>query len=168
MAKKVNLRPDREPTDIEWAQLAAYIDGEGCILIDRRPNKKHPEWAPNYLVSVIVSNSDPRLIVWSKQTFGGFITNQKDPRIRKTSKRVLYGWRTSTRDSRWVLEHCLPYLIIKREQAEIALAMFDTFADKKYSRWNPMPDEVRARRDSLVVSIREMKKTVPTLEQIRA
>ena len=100
--------PEMFPTQLDWARLAAYIDGEGSVMI----NGRH--------LRVVVSNTDPRLHVWLRHTFGGSIMAQRrylNPRHSTAMK-----WDVSCRKAAWVLENCLPFLIIKKQQAEIGLA----------------------------------------------
>lgn len=148
--------------------LAAYIDGEGSIVIDRQPfhrKERKEHWSPHYVTHLAVTNTDPRLLVWCKSVFGGFITNMRLARVRPTSKRALYQWHVHSGDARWVLENCLPYFIIKRQQAEISLAMFETFPKVKYGK-KGVPKEIIETRDRFCVELKRLKNTVPTFEDI--
>src|SRR6266487_1864296 len=107
-----------EPTEIDWARLAAYIDGEGSILITERHYKSSPY--PGMYIRVILANTDPRLPLWAKERFGGvFVIGWRDqPEHHKTP----YKWHVSCNQAASVLEKCLPYFLLKKEQAEVALA----------------------------------------------
>ena len=104
-------------------------------------------------------------MLWCKRIFGGFTTNEVDKRIRKTSKLAMFQWRTHSKDAKWILENCLPYFIIKREQAEIALAMFETFPKRKYGK-KGVPADVIAHRDALRQELKGLKNTVPSIEEV--
>ena len=91
--------------------------------------------------------------------------NIKGRKIRPTSKRALFQWRVSTRDAKWVIENCLPYFIIKREQAEVALAMFETFPKQKYGKTG-VPLNVMALREELHAELAGLKKKVPTFDEV--
>lgn len=111
-----------KPTTTDWAQLAAFIDGEGTIVIIKA--RLH------YTQLVIrVANTDPRLPMWCKEVFGGRVyacdTN------RKHSHRRFYTWATQSQKAEDILRECLPYFHLKREQAEIALAYRETFRHRK-------------------------------------
>lgn len=110
----------KEVSELDWARLAAFIDGEGSIMIleRKRAAGSHP-----YL-RVNMCNTDPRLIVWLKNTFGGSVT--KDKRSGNVKHRVAYRWHISSNQAAWILESCYPYLILKREQADKALAFQST------------------------------------------
>jgi hypothetical protein len=105
-------------SEIDWARLAAYIDGEGCIRV--AGVKGAQDWSRRILyLEVTVANTDPRLGQWLKARFGGSIWTTH----RNHAKwRPCFCWVVGSRHAAQVLERCLPYFIIKREQADLALA----------------------------------------------
>lgn len=106
--------------DIDWARLAAYIDGEGTIYINKQKARKEG-WSPRYFLCVVVTNTNALLMNWLKETFFGsvyFVRNGHSP----LSKRLLMRWQLNERQAQTALEHCLPFFVMKREQAEIGLA----------------------------------------------
>lgn len=112
-----------KPTKLDWARLAAYIDGEGAILINRSfwANKG---WQKIWL-RLNVTNTDPRLPQWCKKTFGVGNVNLSDRR-RKPQHRQSFRWDVSSRQAETILRGCLPWFLIKKEEAEIALAFQET------------------------------------------
>lgn len=159
MAQKKHFRPLQEPSAIDWGMLSAYIDGEGTISISYHPVKDKPHWTPHYSLIVSVANSDPRLLVWCRQTFGGFIGNREKKKIRVTSKKALFQWICHSEDAEWVLRGCLPYFKIKREQAEVGLAFRATFPERKYGKGskNGVPKDVIELRQLLKSQLSTMK-----------
>jgi len=109
---------DHRPTEIDYARLAAYIDGEGCIKLMTR----YPAQSGHYL-RIYVTNTDPRLIVWLKQTFGGKL--QKEDR-RGQGHKIIYRWFVTGREAEAILTACMPYFIFKKDQAELGLAYQST------------------------------------------
>jgi hypothetical protein len=114
-------------SDIDWARLAAYVDGEGTIMIAKSVTKtcrKHP----NYVLTLIVANTDPRLICWLSDTFTGYSTFSHSAGSRLSiekgvvKRKVCFSWRQYEERAAEIIRHIIPYLIMKREQAEIALA----------------------------------------------
>lgn len=116
-------RPDFSTiSDIDWARMAAYVDGEGHIVINMYSGKDaERRFAKHYLV-VGVTNTDPRLPLWCAETFGGHVITDKHNHRRKSVNRPIYKWMASCRVAFEVVSGCLPYMIIKKEQAEIAIA----------------------------------------------
>jgi len=72
-------------------------------------------------VEVSVANADPRLMQWLKIRFGGNI-NRSDPPTANKKKHAIYKWYTACSVSHEILKGCLPYFVIKRNQAEIAIS----------------------------------------------
>jgi len=104
--------------ETDWAYLGGLIDGEGCICI----SKPRSSYSIHQL-SVRVSNTDARLMIWLKDNFNGSITTQH----RKNKKhKDAYEWRVFAKDSEYILENILPYLVIKKEQALLALDLRHT------------------------------------------
>lgn len=103
-------------SQIDWARLAAFIDGEGCIFINSRNAQcKRPVTA----LYVRISNTNPKLMEWLGKTFGGSV--YANPQKAKAWS-VPYGWIVGNKTAAWVLEGCKEFMIIKRDQAEIGLA----------------------------------------------
>ncbi len=108
-----------EISSVDWARLAAYVDGEGCIGISLHYVKRRVKRYRAEHMYVNVVNTDPRLIAWCFTTFGGCLRESKRP---DRNHRNMSIWQVSADQAAEILEHCLPYFLIKREQAEIALA----------------------------------------------
>jgi len=143
--------PEQEPSQLDWVRLAAYIDGEGCVSITASKSKSQ-NWANHQLQLVVgVTNTDPRLTEWCAKTFGGY--GRVEPRKNERWKPCC-RWNAASRKAEWILKNCLPYFIIKREQAEIALAFMNT-----NKRWGVkgMPDEIRAHRWALKETLSGLK-----------
>jgi LAGLIDADG endonuclease len=108
----------RNVSPIDWARLAAYIDGEGCISIASvRGNSLKSRRV--YYANVAITNTDPRLIEWLKNTFGGTVYMQKRQTERHSDK---FTWNAASRHAAVIVGYCLQYFIIKREQAETLLS----------------------------------------------
>lgn len=118
-------------SQIDWARLAAYIDGEGCIRIAGVKGST-PYRRRVLYVEVTITNTDLRLSAWLKSTFGGsvYINKQNRGNVRWASTTA---WVVGSRHAARILEFCLPYFIIKREQADVALAFQRTIVvDRRY------------------------------------
>lgn len=113
---------ETKPTREDWIRLAAFIDGEGSILINERRSAKRTNWGS--WLRVVIANTDPRLPRWLLLTFGGTIVVAR--RRAKENHRYAIKWHVSCRQAEELLRECLPFLLIKKEQAEIALAFQET------------------------------------------
>ena len=106
-----------EPT--KAAYLAGLIDGEGTIGV--YGTQKCPRY---FRCTVIVTNCDPVLMAWLRELGVGRIDVQRG---RLAQHRPVSRWRVEKReDVRAVLRAVLPYLVVKRAQALLALDFFDT------------------------------------------
>lgn len=99
-----------EPTDIAWA--AGIVDGEGCIRTTRHRHRA-------LSVELTVTNTDPRMLFKLRELFGGNICQQ-----RKASEkgRATWCWRVHCENAICILETLLPFLIVKRDQASLAIS----------------------------------------------
>lgn len=139
---------------IDWARLAAYIDGEGHIAINQ-------EQRGYQYIRIVVTNTDPRLIAWLLTTFGGGVMKGKPQSERH---RKVYKWSASCRHAEALLRAAQPFFITKRDQAEIALAFQDTLAG--YRKGNNIPESVTVLRSSYRDQLRDARH-VPHAELMR-
>lgn len=107
-----------ELTTEELAYAAGFFDGEGCVLITK--------WNNCYSMRVCVTSTNLSVLLWMKERFGGCINDGPDPRPQA---RMKWCWIAST----WVcvrfLEALLPFLKIKKPQAELALEFWKAKVD---------------------------------------
>ena len=114
-------------SDIDWARLAAYVDGEGTIMISKSAVKTGTK-NPQYVLTLIVANTDPRLICWLQGNFGGYNTysHSLGSRLAREhgchARKACFSWRQHEERAAEIIRHIMPNLIMKREQAEVALA----------------------------------------------
>lgn len=113
----------------DLAYTAGIIDGEGCIRLRRVLGKGRKK--PYFGVSVEVSNTNEWLTKWLQFNFGGGVFKKKP---YKLNARDAWTWRVVTKEAATFLEAVLPYLKLKRPQAELALLFSKTRKahDKKW------------------------------------
>ena len=102
---------DWSPQRLAWA--AGFFDGEGSIGIYERNQGRYSRLTSD------ISQRDPRPLLIFKEMFGGNIRKWDD---RRGDNAVIWHWTISSRRAAIALETMLPYLILKRERAELALA----------------------------------------------
>jgi len=146
------------PSEIDWARLAAYIDGEGYICIRKRVRKEGRWNWQAFDICIRLSNTDPRLPLWCKQTFGGFLNDMYGIEYRHC-KKALYAWDVHGTNCRAILEGVLPYSIIKQEQIKIGLAYLDTLklGKERYRKHRYVPEEVKLRRAQLYEEMKDAR-----------
>jgi len=102
---------------IDCAYIAGFIDGEGSIILYERKNS----WSDSYAMRVIVSQSDKGLFIleWIKEITGiGSIVNK--PRFNPLHRNSCH-WQANAEAAETLLKQILPYLKLKKEQAQMAL-----------------------------------------------
>jgi len=99
--------------DSKWSYVSGLIDGEGSIQINKTK-------AGSYEIKVKLGNTDLRLMKWLISNFGGVYYTEAS--VRSSSHKVLYQWFVKgAKNKELFLLGVIPYLVLKREQAVIAL-----------------------------------------------
>ena len=98
------------------AYAAGIIDGEGCVrIVARKPRFGR---STQHTLLLMVAQKDGRLVDWLFGNFGG-IVYLKNKRTDGTD--WIYEWRVTEQKAADVLKDVLPFLIVKKEQAELAI-----------------------------------------------
>jgi hypothetical protein len=133
---------------VELAYLAGIIDGEGYIGLRHRTDTKS---ARHYSLVLRVANTDQRLIGWLQARWPG---NTGCHRYRDQKCKPLHHWQLESRRAEAVLRIALPYLVIKREVADLALEMRATIVLGN----NRISDAVLAERQRIYAAMRTLTK----------
>lgn len=105
------------PTDGDKAYAAGFFDGEGHITI-AAGKRTDMRYGVSYSMRCGASQNDLAPLLWLQSRWGGSIYAAK----RKTSTgNVTHHWTILPRNAKAFLTDVLPYLIVKRERAELAL-----------------------------------------------
>jgi hypothetical protein len=96
----------------ELAYLAGIIDGEGSFVLHNHGNHK-------FGCSLNVGNTDPRLLHWIQARFGGSVRHEGRASMRW---KPVYRWKANATDLDTIITAVLPFLVIKRDRAELMLA----------------------------------------------
>jgi hypothetical protein len=132
----------------DLARLAAYIDGEGHISIARVGRRL------THKMQVHITNTDVRLVVWLKDTFGG------EYRVKgeTVSKRRVWYWYVGSSLANSLLRQCLPYFIMKRDQAEIAIAYHRTVVElAAIPGRRRITEAIDAQREILAIQLKQAR-----------
>ena len=139
-------------SDIDWARAAAYLDGEGSIYIAKGHGR---QTLSGHQLCLDVTNTDPRLPIWFRERFGGTVSIHS----KKTNKnsRQAFRWRARCNIAANVLEGFLPYFLLKRDQAEMAIAFQQQFTTGRGGRAQKVTQEEFLERDKYRVLLSEAK-----------
>lgn len=144
-------RGKQELDKVQLAYLAGIIDGEGHISISRQ---KSPHCKRGYVHRAVVSVSNTQLKLMNrlKSWFGGHIKIHK-PRKFMQNKSV-YEWNVwAVNEQMRILQNVIPYLFLKRTQAEGVLHFLLTRGKMGI---NKVSDEEFLRRENLCKRVQVM------------
>jgi hypothetical protein len=109
--------------ETDLAYLAGLIDGEGCIRIKKtKAYRCQNRQTPGYHASISVRMVDEASIAFLHETLGGWYYLEK---WRHSEGRPLFCWQASDQVAGSVLRALLPYLRLKRQQAETVLELLE-------------------------------------------
>lgn len=131
-------------TNEESAYIAGFLDGEGNITILRR--NQYLNKTPSYGLIVGFTNTDRHVLEWLSTKVAGGI--YKKARYRENHRQG-YEFRVwNKQETKFILESILPYLRIKRAQAEVALDFLELGRVRKTGTWplfKSLPAEIELR-----------------------
>ena len=138
---------------LEWAYLAGLFDGEGTFTISNSPPRNN---SPSYAFKEIyVTNTNLEVLEWIKDKLDGSIrvTKYGDDKGWKD----VYKWHCGAKQHFYLVKNMLPFLIIKRIQAECILEFIKLkkkqkankrgiygLTDKEWEERNKILQKVRA------------------------
>lgn len=112
--------------ELQKAWIAGFIDGEGCLTISKqvRTNRPSDAWRP----MITVANTNQESLNILKNIYGGTLRFNNEKRCnKKTGVKWSDSWTWYCPQSK-VVEFCndlIPYLIIKKRNAEILIVFMD-------------------------------------------
>ena len=100
----------------DWvlAYTAGIIDGEGCIGANRSVSQSR-QVNPCYRIQVRVSNTNPKMILFLYNHFGGHIQR------RATSHRTIYQWGVYGDNAILFLKLVAPFVCCKKDELQVVL-----------------------------------------------
>jgi hypothetical protein len=145
---------------------AGLFDADGCVRINRwqKPNSTHVR----FNVIATVANCCLPVIVAMQDTYGGSVQMAK-ARPAKDTHRFQYAWHAGSQVARDFLARVRPHLIVKAEEADLALALQNHIDQTAYSApgrpkkgaratFRENRSEIHAYREDLYRQIAELKK----------
>jgi len=133
----------------EAAYIAAFIDGEGTISI-RKYKRKSMVGGMRYNSVVEMNNTDVGVMQYLRSLIGParyYIFKQQQENRKKC-----YRFTVPSNVQRWLLASILPYLVIKKRQAEIVLQFLSLLGEKDHGQ----EDANLARREQLYQEVHDL------------
>lgn len=121
------------------AYTAGLFDAEGCIGLYLSAQKT--TGTRKIQSAVVIANVHLPVIKWLQSTFGGAYTKNTPQKGRPW-----YQWRAGEGAARFLSE-LLPYLHVKRKEAELILRYFEVKDTKDYEEFDRISEELRLLKD---------------------
>lgn len=142
------------------AQLATAIDCEGYIGINRMNHKiRLPNRNLQHSAKVGLAMNHPAYPAALKVRFGGSMRSQHNPK----GNQPIYRWElVGNKQTGPVLSTLLPYLVVKKQQAEVVLEFLCDYASTRsgHKHYHRPPEEM-ARFDSYWMKVKELNRPAP-------
>ena len=134
--------------ETDLAYFAGLFDGEGCISIvkSHQPTKHY-----HYILCLRISSIDEWLMRLWQSNFGGSLRKSIPSTPCVTSgatRKPVWIWQGWARTAVPVLEALLPYLRLKRPQAEIALKFQERVTENSKKQGKSLSSEEIAVREA--------------------
>ena len=131
--------------------IAGFLDGDGCISI----HAKKPEtvgYSQRFCGYVRFSNTNKEVLIFIQSQVGGSLFSEPRPRPRK----ILHTLRLQGYRATLLLEALLPFLRIKKLEAEIALKLMKRL--KNWKTRNRISKYELKKREELLLACSSAKK----------
>jgi len=114
----------------KWAWLGGLIDGEGCIVINRQyASTRRDLRTDSFRLYVQVTMGDIKALQMCRKIAGcGSIQNHT---VTNPRANAAFCWMVTAREAESLLRKLLPYLIVKQDEAIVALQFC------KFKPWLP-------------------------------
>ena len=150
-AKKREPKLDPSPMDLAWA--AGFLDGEGCFQIGRYFDKR--KGYQRYMARVGATQKRREPLDFLQRMFGGTIVG----RFNKNWNTTYWFWYLATQQAVSAAEKLIPYLRLKRAEAETLIEFRAIMARRYRNRWCPYNDGERALYQALYERCSALKGT---------
>jgi len=139
------------------AYLAGVIDSDGCISIQKYSN------CASYRVIITVIQKDIKIIEYLYSIFEGSVNVVS--RKRKNTRDFYLRWVVTDKKAMELLKSIFSYLILKKQQAELAINLY-SYKTRTYrsQRKGGYTEESKLKQKSFFIAIKNLNSTPATTE----
>lgn len=143
MPEKRPLSISKDPIILSY--IAGILDGEGYIGIDRQnASAKHSKRRNDFFrLNVQVKATDKRMTDFLMLHIGGYYRTENR---RTVNGRMVHTWGVDSARAEQVLQTMLPYMVCKKDQAELCLNFRKSFGNKNHCHFGTPPDVIAFRQ----------------------
>ena len=144
-------KQDNQRQAVSLEYLAGIIDGEGTISIFE--NKvKGQTWNVRHNAAIGLGLTDRPVVQMFADRFGGNVREERVP-----NRKLMYRWyAVGNKRAPEVIKHFLPYLHIKKRQAEIVMEFIKGYKNTLKGKTKAIPKEELLRRQDFRRQIKEL------------
>jgi hypothetical protein len=150
------------------AWVAGFFDGEGSVIVEYSKSAKSARGWRTRLLATVTQTSTPCLeLIQSK--LGGTV-KVSDHRTAETRRwAVQYVLAYSNQEAYDFLKAISPYVVVKKEQVDLALKypLYDARGKKYGNKGNPLPEKVWQHRLSIRDGLRNIRAGMKTPARVR-
>jgi hypothetical protein len=137
--------------------FAGLFDGEGCVNIcERKPHYGGPgQVTPTFRCELSLANTHHGVMLHIIEAVGGNLFKMKRLALKKNGqpRRAVWRWSAGQAESHHILTQIVPFLIVKRKQASLALTYWDSINQLRrqshpgrIGKLRTSPEEIESRR----------------------
>lgn len=134
----------RDPSDADKAYAAGFFDGEGCVFIQRRTDRR------GHILWVFATQSYPGPLLWLQDRWGGSVRPRKQKGV-PSSWKPCHEWYVFGSKALRFLRDVVPHLLVKAPQVWLAMEFL------QIPLRGQIPDERRRRqirKDEISIAMR--------------
>ena len=125
-------------TDTDLAYFAGIIDGEGCFAMHQQPV------GHVFALQLQIGNTSPQLMEWIRSKFGGSVNLEKRNNPRH---KPVFRWLATADSLDAIVPAIIPFLVVKKAQAELFLAYRRTLGPKVKSHRSTYDTPLAVKRE---------------------
>lgn len=150
-----------------YAYLSGLIDGDGSMSLLARKNipKSNRNKSQIYSMRLCIVNKNKKIMIWLRNNFGGRI-DMRDMKKYNPNWSNIYVWMITGPKAKKLLIKCLPYLIIKRSRAKLAIEFQNTMIGTRRGQGKRLPKEIISLRQNLMLKMKKLNQKSGNLNSI--
>lgn len=137
--------------------FAGYFDGEGCINIHWRIRGEKPHGS--FDLKIAISCTFESIVRLMAVVLGG-ATQEHKWKVARIGKARQWIWQASNREAAHILRALLPYLTVKRDEAELAIRFQEHIGNNvsvMHSRDMATRESLRAERLQMAGGLKQLR-----------
>jgi len=147
------------------AYAAGLVDADGSVIIAKVRLPTPSSRTPDYRLSVQVTNTYLPVLDMMVEEYGGSVSHKPLTVGSFLTRRQHYNWAVGSHKAAECLQRLLPYMVVKKEQAELALEFWEQRIVVPGRRC--VPQEEIDKRERYYQAMKRMKEAPPAQIEMR-